>query len=89
MTSPAVQGWGGKWDNLYKNLAPSHLKLKTLGSEIEALGLGFMNLVAQSSQPPNKHIYLVTHSMSPLHSRTMTPKFPSTPMPHSQPNVIQ
>lgn len=32
MTSPAGQEWGGKQDNLYKNLAQIHLKLETPGS---------------------------------------------------------
>ena len=34
-------GVGGKQDNLYKNLAPIHLKLETPGSELQALGAGF------------------------------------------------
>lgn len=34
-------GWGGKRDNLHKNLALIYLKLETPGSELEALGTGF------------------------------------------------
>lgn len=38
----------------------------------------FMNLTPQGSQPPTRHIHLVTHSVSPLHISTMTSRSSSS-----------
>lgn len=75
-----VGGGVGSKTTYMGQFGPNSPEIETPRSELQALGAGFEvhELTPQGSQPPTRHIHLVTHSTSPLHISTMTPRSSSS-----------